>query len=122
VTGQGAEPGLRNFLNAPGSRSRIASSTDVPRFWVSGTREHSSCSVPMVALIQIRARPTHQARSIAANNILSALGMIASAVIAGLLLPGWPRRSPAIPAANGAAPAKFDCYSRLRVGGGVTTP
>ncbi|MCG2594845.1 MFS transporter [Ramlibacter sp. XY19] len=43
-------------------------------------------SVPMYALIQLRATPTHRARIIAANNILNALFMIASAVIAGALL------------------------------------
>jgi 1-acyl-sn-glycerol-3-phosphate acyltransferase len=43
-------------------------------------------SVPMYALIQMRAQPTHRARIIAANNILNALFMIASSVIAGLLL------------------------------------
>ncbi|MFZ2858623.1 MFS transporter [Acidovorax sp.] len=43
-------------------------------------------SVPMYALIQMRSRPTHRARTIAANNILNALFMIASAVIAGALL------------------------------------
>ncbi len=43
-------------------------------------------SVPMYALIQLRAAPTHRARIIAANNILNALFMIASALIAGALL------------------------------------
>ena len=43
-------------------------------------------SVPMYALIQLRSQPTHRARIIAANNILNALFMIASSVIAGLLL------------------------------------
>lgn len=43
-------------------------------------------SVPMYALIQMRSQPTHRARIIAANNILNALFMIASAVVAGLLL------------------------------------
>ncbi|XAH24256.1 MFS transporter [Xylophilus sp. GW821-FHT01B05] len=43
-------------------------------------------SVPMYALIQLRSRPTHRARIIAANNILNALFMIASSVIAGGLL------------------------------------
>lgn len=43
-------------------------------------------SVPMYALIQLRAQPSHRARIIAANNILNALFMIASSVIAGLLL------------------------------------
>lgn len=43
-------------------------------------------SVPMYALIQLRAQTTHRARIIAANNILNALFMIASSVIAGALL------------------------------------
>lgn len=43
-------------------------------------------SVPMYALIQLRSPPSHRARIIAANNILNALFMIASAVIVGALL------------------------------------
>ena len=43
-------------------------------------------SVLMYALIQIRSQPTHRARIIAANNILNALFMIASSIIAGALL------------------------------------
>ena len=43
-------------------------------------------SVPMYALIQMRSQATHRARIIAANNILNALFMIASSVIAGALL------------------------------------
>ncbi len=43
-------------------------------------------SVPMYALIQMRSQPTHRARIIAANNILNALFMIASSVLAGVLL------------------------------------
>jgi 1-acyl-sn-glycerol-3-phosphate acyltransferase len=43
-------------------------------------------SVPMYALIQARSQPTHRARIIAANNIMNALFMIASAVIAGSML------------------------------------
>jgi 1-acyl-sn-glycerol-3-phosphate acyltransferase len=43
-------------------------------------------SVPMYALIQLRSQPTHRARIIAANNILNALFMIASSVLAGVLL------------------------------------
>jgi 1-acyl-sn-glycerol-3-phosphate acyltransferase len=53
-------------------------------------------SVPMYALIQLRSQPTHRARIIAANNILNALFMIASSVIAGALL-----------AANMSIPAIF---------------
>ncbi|MBL8328955.1 MAG: MFS transporter [Rubrivivax sp.] len=43
-------------------------------------------SVPMYALIQLRCQATHRARIIAANNILNALFMIASALLAGALL------------------------------------
>ncbi|HYP81871.1 MFS transporter [Variovorax sp.] len=43
-------------------------------------------SVPMYALIQLRSPATHRARIIAANNILNALFMIASAVLAGAML------------------------------------
>jgi 1-acyl-sn-glycerol-3-phosphate acyltransferase len=43
-------------------------------------------SVPMYALIQLRSQSTHRARIIAANNILNALFMIASSVIAGAML------------------------------------
>ncbi|MEW6704885.1 MAG: MFS transporter [Pseudomonadota bacterium] len=43
-------------------------------------------SVPMYALIQLRAQASHRARIIAANNILNALFMIASALIVGVLL------------------------------------
>jgi 1-acyl-sn-glycerol-3-phosphate acyltransferase len=43
-------------------------------------------SVPMYALIQARSQPTHRARIIAANNILNALFMIASSLIAGAML------------------------------------
>ncbi len=43
-------------------------------------------SVPMYALIQVRSPATHRARIIAANNILNALFMIASSLIAGALL------------------------------------
>lgn len=43
-------------------------------------------SVPMYALIQLRSQPTHRARVIAANNILNALFMIASSLLAGALL------------------------------------
>ena len=43
-------------------------------------------SVPMYALIQLRSAPSHRARIIAANNILNALFMITSALLAGALL------------------------------------
>jgi hypothetical protein len=43
-------------------------------------------SVPLYALIQTRCEPTHRARIIAANNILNALFMIASSLLAALML------------------------------------
>ncbi len=43
-------------------------------------------SVPMYALIQLRSPASHRARIIAANNILNALFMIASSIIAGAML------------------------------------
>jgi len=43
-------------------------------------------SVPMYALIQLRAQPSHRSRIIAANNILNALFMIVSAGMAAVLL------------------------------------
>ena len=43
-------------------------------------------SVPMYALIQMRSQPSHRSRIIAANNILNALFMIASAGMAAVLL------------------------------------
>ena len=43
-------------------------------------------SVPMYALIQLRSLSTHRARIIAANNILNALFIIVSSVLAGALL------------------------------------
>ena len=43
-------------------------------------------SVPMYALIQLRSVPTHRARIIAANNILNALFMIVSSILAGAFL------------------------------------
>ncbi|MDQ5897416.1 MAG: hypothetical protein QG612_1502 [Pseudomonadota bacterium] len=43
-------------------------------------------SVPMYALIQLRAPRSHRARIIAANNILNALFMIASSLLAGAML------------------------------------
>ncbi|MDO9238196.1 MAG: MFS transporter [Aquabacterium sp.] len=43
-------------------------------------------SVPMYALIQLRSKASHRARIIAANNILNALFMIVSSLMAGALL------------------------------------
>jgi hypothetical protein len=43
-------------------------------------------SVPLYALMQVRSPATHRARLVAANNILNALFMIASSLLAGALL------------------------------------
>ncbi len=43
-------------------------------------------SVPMYALIQLRSPATHRARIIAANNILNAIFMVVSSVLAGAML------------------------------------
>jgi 1-acyl-sn-glycerol-3-phosphate acyltransferase len=43
-------------------------------------------SVPLYALIQTRCEPSHRARIIAANNIVNAVFMIASSLLAGALL------------------------------------
>jgi len=43
-------------------------------------------SVPMYVLIQQRSHASHRARIIAANNIINALFMVASSLIAGALL------------------------------------
>jgi len=45
-------------------------------------------SVPLYALIQTRCEPSHRARIIAANNILNAMFMIASSLLAAVLLKG----------------------------------
>ena len=71
-------------------------------------------SVPMYALIQLRAQPTHRARIIAANNILNALFMIASSIIAGLLLKAG-ASVPQIFLFVGIANAVVACYIFLLV-------
>lgn len=43
-------------------------------------------SVPMYALIQLRSQPSHRARIIAANNIINAIFMVASSILAGIAL------------------------------------
>ena len=43
-------------------------------------------SVPMYALIQVRSQPSHRSRMIAANNIVNAVFMVASALISAALL------------------------------------
>ncbi len=66
------EKGLAQFWTAPGSWPVLAS-----LFWLSFSA--GLFSVPMYALIQERSPETHRARIIAANNIINALFMIASA-------------------------------------------
>lgn len=79
-------------LAAPAATYTLAQFTAIPGHWrVMADLALLSLfaglySVPMYALIQLRAQPTHRARIIAANNILNALFMIASSVIAGVLL------------------------------------
>lgn len=79
-------------LAAPGAIYTLGQFTAIPGHWrVMADLALLSLfaglySVPMYALIQLRAQPTHRARIIAANNILNALFMIASSVIAGALL------------------------------------
>jgi MFS family permease len=43
-------------------------------------------SVPMYALVQLRSKPGHRARMIAANNVINSFAMIVSAIAAGALL------------------------------------
>jgi 1-acyl-sn-glycerol-3-phosphate acyltransferase len=66
-------------------------------------------SVPMYALIQLRSQATHRARIIAANNILNALFMIASSIIASVLLKAG-TSIPQIFLAVGLANAVVACY------------
>jgi len=75
----GAAFTLREFVAAPG-HARVM--LDLALIALSA----GLYSVPMYALIQLRAQPTHRARIIAANNILNALFMIAASVIAGAML------------------------------------
>jgi 1-acyl-sn-glycerol-3-phosphate acyltransferase len=74
-----ASQGVAQFMAVPGHWRVLADLTLLSLF-------AGLYSVPMYALIQMRSQPTHRARIIAANNILNALFMIASAVIAGALL------------------------------------
>ena len=80
------------FQAAAGSGLGTAEFLREPRHWrvMADLAGLSLCaglySVPMYALIQLRAQPTHRARIIAANNMLNALFMIASAILAGALL------------------------------------
>ncbi|MCA0326758.1 MAG: MFS transporter [Proteobacteria bacterium] len=71
-------------------------------------------SVPMYALIQMRSQPTHRARIIAANNIMNSIFMIASSVIAGLMLKAG-MSIPQIFLALGLANAVVACYIFLLV-------
>lgn len=61
-------------------------------------------SVPMYALIQLRAQPSHRARIIAANNILNAVFMVVSSLFAGALL-----------ASGASIPAVFGATAVLNV-------
>jgi len=71
-------------------------------------------SVPLYALIQQRSPAGHRARIIAANNILNALFMVASALIAGALL-GAGLTVPDVFLATGMVNALFCAYVFVRV-------
>jgi hypothetical protein len=71
-------------------------------------------SVPMYALIQQRSQASHRARIIAANNILNALFMIASALLAGVLLT-LGATLPEVFLLTGLVNAVFSAYVFLRV-------
>jgi hypothetical protein len=71
-------------------------------------------SVPMYALIQQRSQASHRARIIAANNILNALFMIASALLAGALLSGG-ATVPEVFLLTGLVNAVFSAYVFVRV-------
>jgi 1-acyl-sn-glycerol-3-phosphate acyltransferase len=77
--GGGAPQGLAVFLAQPAHWRVLADLALLSLF-------AGIYSVPMYALIQMRSQPTHRARIIAANNILNALFMIASSLLAGALL------------------------------------
>ncbi len=72
-------PGLRDFLAAAPNWRVLA---DLALLSLST----GLYSVPMYALVQWRSQPSHRARIIAANNILNALFMVASAGFASCLL------------------------------------
>src|SRR3990167_144164 len=74
-----ASQGVAEFMAVPGHWRVLADLTLLSLF-------AGLYSVPMYALIQMRSQPTHRARIIAANNILNALFMIGSSVLAGALL------------------------------------
>lgn len=72
-------------------------------------------SVPMYALIQLRSPATHRARIIAANNILNALFMIVSALLAGVLMGRFGFTIPEIFLLTGLANAVVALYIFLLV-------
>ena len=66
--------------------------------------------VPLYALIQERSPPSHRSRIIAANNILNALFMVASAGLAIGLLDGGPVDSRAVPRRRRAERGRRDLH------------
>ena len=77
-----AQGGLAAFL-ATGAHWRVA--VDIVLLGVFG----GFYTVPLYALLQVRSQPSHRSRIIASNNILNALFIIASAMVAiGLLRAG----------------------------------
>ncbi|APV51654.1 glycerol acyltransferase [Betaproteobacteria bacterium GR16-43] len=71
--------GVANFLAAPASWRIMADLFLVAMFG-------GFYSVPLYALIQAHAEPTHRARIIAANNIMNAIFMIVASLMASTLL------------------------------------
>lgn len=78
-TNPGHLRGLAEFLSAPGHWRILAD------LWLL-SMSAGLFSVPLYAFIQSRCKPSHRARIIAANNILNALFMVASALAAMTLL------------------------------------
>lgn len=75
----GISLGVREFLATPGHTRVLA---DLALLALSA----GVYSVPMYALIQLRAQPSHRARIMAANNILNAIFMVLASLVAGALL------------------------------------
>ena len=71
--------GLGDFLGTPGSVRVLA---DLVMLGIFG----GLYIVPLFALVQLRSEESHRSRVIAANNILNALFMVASAVMGAVLL------------------------------------
>ena len=99
--------GLQDFVAAPAHRRVMADLALMSLFT-------GLYSVPMYALIQQRSQASHRARIIAANNILNALFMIASSLLAGALLTSG-ATVPEVFLLTGIANAVFSAYVFVRV-------